>query len=127
MLDKKIKIVIVDDDAVSLNIIESALGNLYEVHTIMDESRALTEFERIMPDLIIMDIMMPKIDGVSIYIAQKQNPKLEQIPVIFVSAIGDTEYKVQLLEWGVEDYITKPYDIDEVRARVKRQLSRMRK
>lgn len=127
MLGEKNKIAIVDDDIVSLNIIQSALGNLYEVHAIMDESTALTEFERIMPDLIIMDIMMPKIDGVSIYIAQKQNPKLERIPVIFVSAIGDTEYKVQLLEWGVEDYITKPYDVDEVRARVKRQLSRMGK
>lgn len=127
MLGEKTKIAIVDDDIVSLNIIQSALGNLYEVHAIMDESTALTEFERIMPDLIIMDIMMPKIDGVSLYIAQKQNPKLERIPVIFVSAIGDTEYKVQLLEWGVEDYITKPYDVDEVRARVKRQLSRMGK
>lgn len=109
ILGEKTKIAIVDDDIVSLNIIQSALGNLYEVHAIMDESTALMEFERIMPDLIIMDIMMPKIDGVSLYIAQKQNPELERIPVIFVSAIGDTEYKVQLLEWGVEDYITKPY------------------
>lgn len=68
MLGEKTKIAIVDDDIVSLNIIQSALGNLYEVHAIMDESTALTEFERIMPDLIIMDIMMPKIDGVSLYI-----------------------------------------------------------
>lgn len=127
MNDTKIKIAIVDDDAVSLNIIQSALDGLYEVYTISDESKALAEFERIHPDLIIMDIMMPTIDGVSIYIAQKQNPKLEDIPVIFVSAIGDTEYKVQLLEWGVEDYITKPYDVDEVRARVKRQLARLKK
>ena len=75
-----------------------------------------------MPDLIILDIMMPNIDGVSIYIAQNQHPKLEKIPVIFVTAIDDVEYKIQLLEWGINDYITKPYNVEEIRARIKRAM-----
>lgn len=116
------KIVIVDDDDIALDILKNSLSDLYDVYSVCNGLKSIEVFEEVMPDLIILDIMMPDIDGISIYIAQNQNPKLGKIPVIFVSAIDDIEYKVQLLEWGINDYITKPYKIEEVRARIKRTL-----
>ena len=122
MTSKKLKIVIVDDDSVNLEILKNALSDLYDVYTVSDGLKSIETFEKVMPDLIILDIMMPNIDGVSIYIAQNQHPKLEKIPVIFVTAIDDVEYKIQLLEWGINDYITKPYNVEEIRARIKRAM-----
>ena len=122
MTSKKLKIVIVDDDLVNLEILKNALSDLYDIYTVSDGLKSIETFEKVMPDLIILDIMMPNIDGVSIYIAQNQHPKLEKIPVIFVTAIDDVEYKIQLLEWGINDYITKSYNVEEIRARIKRAM-----
>ncbi|WIW70439.1 response regulator transcription factor [Anaerosinus gibii] len=122
MNEVKQKIVIVDDDDIALNILKNSLSDLYDVYSVCDGLKSIEVFKKVMPDLILLDIMMPDIDGISIYIAQNQNPILDKIPVIFVSAIDDIEYKVQLLEWGINDYITKPYNIEEVRARIKRTL-----
>jgi CheY-like chemotaxis protein len=106
----KKKIVIVDDDKIELELLEGLFGEEYELHLIDNETEALKEIENIAPDLVIMDIMMPQFDGVSIYIAMKQNERIANIPVIFITAIEDAEYKEQMQEWGASGYITKPFD-----------------
>lgn len=122
MTDKKHKIVIVDDDFINLDILCCELSDLYEIYPVSDGLSSLHMFEDIMPDLIILDIMMPEIDGISIYIAQQNNPILRHIPVIFVTAIEDGEYEAQLLQWGASAYITKPYDMQEIRAKIRSQI-----
>jgi sigma-B regulation protein RsbU (phosphoserine phosphatase) len=75
------------------------------------------------PDLILLDIMMPGIDGFEVCRRLKSDPSTEDIPVIFLSALGDTEDKVRGLQLGAVDYVSKPFQPDEIKARVNTHLT----
>ena len=121
MKDKP-SILVVDDDP---NI--SRLEQLYleaenfEVRVADREDTALEEFRRLPPDLILLDVMLPGMDG---YQVLKAVRKSGNIPVIMVTARGETFDKVLCLELGADDYITKPFDGKEMAARVKAVLRR---
>ena len=121
MKDKP-NILVVDDDP---NI--SRLEQLYlekegwEVRTAADGKAAVEEFKRLPPDLILLDVMLPGMDG---YEVLKTVRKSGNIPVIMVTARGETFDKVLCLELGADDYITKPFDGKEMTARVKAVLRR---
>jgi signal transduction histidine kinase len=118
------EILIVDDTPNNLRLLSDMLSNRgYEVRKAIDGQMALTSAQVEPPDLILLDIVMPDIDGYGVCQKLKSNPKTCQIPVIFLSALDDPLDKVKAFQVGGIDYITKPFQIEEVLARVHSQLT----
>ncbi|MEH2465534.1 hybrid sensor histidine kinase/response regulator [Nostoc sp.] len=116
-------ILVVDDTTTNLEIVFEILTNVgFEVATEMDGKRALKQAESILPDLILLDVMMPGIDGFETCKKLKQNSATCDIPVIFMTANSDTDSKVTGLSIGAVDYITKPFHEEELLARIKTHL-----
>lgn len=119
-----INILIIEDEVLIANLINDSLTNLgYECKCLHDGEAAATELENTLYDLILLDVMLPKIDGFELitYINQYQ------IPVIFITAKADVKDRVRGLRLGAEDYIVKPFDVDELAARVEVVLRRYNK
>lgn len=117
-------ILIVDDTLVNLELLESVLDeNGYEARTATSGEMAVKSIEKHIPDLILLDIMMPGIDGYETCELIKKNPLLKDIPVIFVSAKSEAVDKVRGMNLGAVDYISKPFDISEMLVRIKSHLS----
>lgn len=111
------KILIIDDDVRICTLLEETLINAgYEVYKAFSGTEALLVLSQNEPDLILLDLMLPGLSG------EKLLPQIKDIPVIVVSAKVDTADKVGLLLGGAVDYITKPFDMDELLARVTVQL-----
>ena len=118
------KILMVDDVPSNLKILSVFLRtNNFEVLVAEDGQRALEIVELDCPHLILLDIMMPGIDGFETCKRLKANPKTQDIPVIFMTALSDTMDKVKGFELGAVDYITKPFQREEVLSRIKTHLS----
>ena len=116
-------ILVVDDTTTNLEIVFEILTNVgFEVATEMDGKRALKQAESILPDLILLDVMMPGIDGFETCKKLKQNSATCDIPVIFMTANSDTDSKVTGLSIGAVDYIIKPFHEEELLARIKTHL-----
>ena len=111
-------ILAVDDNRVNLDILVNVLGELYDLSV---ATRGATALQLVMdnpPDLILLDIMMPGMDGFQVIKKLKENKETENIPVIFLSALSDVADKSKGFQLGAVDYITKPFHIEEVKARV---------
>ncbi|WAM34637.1 response regulator transcription factor [Caldicellulosiruptor morganii] len=118
-------IYVVDDERDILNIIYEYLSNRgYEVKTFEDAASFFKEFEKNQPDVIILDIMLPDMDGYEIC---RQIRKMSNIPIIMLSAKGEELDKVLGLELGSDDYISKPFSLLELEARIKKVLRRVGK
>ncbi len=119
---KKTRILVVDDE---LTIIKFLRANLeargYEVLAAVNGTEALRTFEMELPDLVILDIMMPEIDGFEVC---RRLREWSQIPIIMLSARGDENDKVKCLDLGADDYITKPFGASELIARVRAVMRR---
>lgn len=116
-------VLIVDDTEENLDILIEALSDDYDISVAMDGETALESLNQELPDIILMDIMMNGMDGYELCSKIKENIKLKDIPIIFLTAITDVESKAKGFELGAVDYITKPFEILEVKARVKTHLS----
>jgi sigma-B regulation protein RsbU (phosphoserine phosphatase) len=117
------KILIVDDNAVNRKLLIGILKKEgYELIEAVDGEEAIELALRELPDLILLDIMMPKKDGYEVCSELKSDSRCVNIPIIFLSAKTQTEDKIKGLELGGSDYVTKPFDRGEVFARVKAQL-----
>ncbi len=120
----KQKILIVDDDANIAELISMyLLKECYDTRIVGDGESALTEFETYEPDLILLDLMLPGIDG---YQVCRELRTRTSTPIIMLSAKGEVFDKVLGLELGADDYILKPFDSKEMVARVKAVLRRYR-
>lgn len=118
-------ILVVDDEASILELLRFNLAKEgYQVLTAEDGQQALHYARTEKPDLIILDIMLPEIDGYEVCRALKADKETAGIPVIMLSARGDVLDKVVGLELGADDYIVKPFSLKEVVARVKANLRR---
>jgi len=115
-------IMIVDDTEMNISILVEALQDNFEVIVAINGLDAIELLEDQKPDLILLDILMPKMDGYDVLKTIKKNSGLEHIPVILLSAITDSGSKTKGFSLGAVDYITKPFEIVEVKARVKTQL-----
>lgn len=116
-------ILVVDDSPTNLEIISNCLRNAgYIFLTAPDGQMALQHVKYKTPDLILLDVIMPGIDGFKTCKALKENPETRDIPVILMTAISDTESKVKGLELGAVDYIIKPFHEQEILARIKTHL-----
>jgi len=118
------KLLLVDDIPANLNVLVETLKNEgYNLSFATSGEIALTTVEKFKPDLILLDIMMPGIDGFETCQRLKQNENTKHIPVIFITAKTDTEDVVKGFSFGGVDYITKPFRQDEVLARVRTHLT----
>ncbi len=123
-LDYKGDILIVDDDSFNRRILSATLKKEgYRVRSISSGKMALMEVQIAPPDLILLDIKMPEIDGYQVCQQLKSDTKACEIPVIFLSALGDDSDKVKAFSAGGVDYITKPFQTGEVLARLENQLT----
>ena len=117
------RILIIDDTPETLRLLASTLIEQgYTVDQLPSGTSALDYVRRHQPDLILLDVMMPGIDGYEVCERLKSDSKTCQIPVLFLSAIGDSPNKVRAFELGGVDYVTKPFQLEEVLARVEYQL-----
>ncbi|CAN1210005.1 response regulator [Tumidithrix helvetica PCC 7403] len=116
-------ILIVDDNPANLEVLYGALSNEgYSIRVEVDGVNAIDQIDLNAPDLILLDIMLPGIDGFEVCRRLKGNEKTKDIPVIFMSALTDTADKLTGLDLGAVDYITKPFQQEEVLARVRLHL-----
>lgn len=123
MSDSTSKIMIVDDNAANLEILEDLLSSKgYQVASFPRGDIALTYARQSPPDLIFLDIMMPMMDGFEVCSHLKRDEVTKDIPVIFISALDDTINKVKAFTHGGVDYITKPFQEEEVFARLQTHL-----
>ena len=124
-MNEKKRILIVDDEKqlVSLVKLHMTMAS-YEVLTAKDGEEALEIVEKERPDLIILDLMLPKIDGWEVCKRIREKKKIGNIPVIMLTARTETADKLKGFECGADDYVTKPFSPRELVARVKRVLAR---
>jgi len=123
---KKQQILVVDDTIANLKLVSDFLRESdFEVRIAKSGSQALKFMEKSQPDLILLDVMMPEMDGFQTCRCLKESPQTKDIPVIFMTAVDDAcnaSYKVKGLELGAVDYISKPIQLEEVLARIKTYL-----
>lgn len=120
------KILIVEDDPNILKAVSIVLRKSgFEVETALDGQDALQKLANYLPDLIISDVMMPRMDGFMFFETIRKNPVLEEVPFVFLTAVGDAENRIRRLEMGAYEYLTKPFNIEELVTRVKMMLGRI--
>jgi len=119
-------ILAVDDEASNLQLLRQILQDHYRLRFAKDGPRALELVREEAPDLVLLDVMMPGMSGYEVCAALKADPRTASIPVIFVTALTDTDDEVEGFEAGAVDYITKPVSPPIVRARVRTHLSLVR-
>ena len=117
------RILIVDDTKANIDILVSALGKNYKLSVALDGNSALSQAMANPPDLILLDIMMPMMDGFEVCSKLKSDPSTNSIPIIFITALDETDYVTKGFKLGAVDYITKPFRIPELNARVHTHLS----
>ncbi len=117
------KILVVDDVELNLELQKTYLTSSgYDVVVAMDGEEALEKVETEHPDLVLLDVMMPKLNGFEVCQILKNDPKTQFIPVIMVTALQDVEDRVRGIESGADDFISKPFNKMELMARVKSLL-----
>ena len=117
------RILVVDDHEDNVELLRARLeARGYEVEAAMDGQEALDRVHAAPPDLMLLDVMMPRIDGIEVTRQIKGDPSLPFIPIIMQTALESTEDKVEGLDAGADDYITKPINFAELEARVKSLL-----
>ena len=117
------RILVVDDHEDNVELLRARLESWgYTVDCAHDGKEALDQVMKAPPDLILLDVMMPSLDGNEVARRVKQNPALPFIPIIMQTALDSTESKVEGLEAGADDYITKPIEFAELKARLRSML-----
>jgi two-component system sensor histidine kinase/response regulator len=118
------RILVVDDQPANIQIVGSVLGKLgYEIIPASDGPTALRRLALRPPDLVLLDLLMPEMDGCEVCRQLRAKPEWKDIPVIFLSAADDKDFIVRALESGGVDYITKPFNQAELVSRVRTQLA----
>lgn len=118
------KILIVDDNEFNIQLLTIILAkSKYKIITATSGTAALNQVEKENPDLLLLDIMMPDISGYEVATRLKENPKYREIPILFISALNSMEDIVKGFKYGAEDYITKPFNKEELNTRIRHQVA----
>lgn len=127
MPTEKPTILVVDDEAINIQVAGEILGGEYEVIFALNGREGLRLAREAGPDLILLDVKMPGMDGYEVCSHLQSDPRTAAISVVFVTALDSTAQEIQGLEAGAVDYLTKPLTPEVVRARVKSHLAMRRK
>lgn len=122
MRQARAKILIVDDTKTNIEVLEGALSPFYDVYVALNGKKALFLAEKIQPDLILLDVMMPEMDGYETLRRLKEMNILKNTPVFFLTANSDNQSEQKGLDLGAVDYIAKPFSPKLILLRVKNQL-----
>ena len=126
-MNKKPKILIVDDEPFNVDYLEQELEDLnYETITAVNGQDALEKIASESPDLVLLDIMMPVMDGYAVLEKVKANPAIRDIPIIVISANNDLQSVVKGIKLGAEDYLPKPFEPTLLQARIQSSLDKKR-
>ena len=116
------KILIVDDEPLNIGVLANALKGSYEICTAENGYDALRMVKEESPDLMLLDIMMPELDGLQVCRLLRADGAYADMPIIFVTAMDSTEGELQGLELGAVDYITKPVNLKLAKLRIRNQI-----
>jgi class 3 adenylate cyclase len=126
-VNQKPKVLIVDDEPLNVDYLEQELEDLnYDTISASNGQEALEKIQAESPDLVLLDIMMPVMDGFAVLRRVKADPKLRDIPVIIISAMNDLQSVVKGIEQGAEDYLPKPFEPVLLHARISSSLEKKR-
>ncbi|MDH5628969.1 MAG: response regulator, partial [Gammaproteobacteria bacterium] len=123
MLKNRQTILVVDDTAANLDVLKGLLSPFYNVKIAINGAIALKIIEKFPPDLILLDVMMPEMDGYEVCRRIKSNPETYKIPIIFVTAMSEASDEQKGFNLGAVDYITKPINPAIVQSRVKTHIA----
>lgn len=115
-------ILVIEDDEDMRNYIREELENTYKIEEATDGKKGLDMACRLIPDLIITDIMMPGMNGIDLCRSLKSNPETSHIPIIILTAQGDQEHRMEGLETGADSYIPKPFNIKHLKIRIEKLI-----
>ena len=119
------RILVVDDSPINLKLVSAALAPAgYEIVTAQNGREALQRVEGIEPDMVILDVMMPELNGYEVCRRLRQRANLGQLPIMMLTANDSLEERINGLEAGADDYMSKPFEVPELQARVKALLRR---
>jgi len=119
------RILVVDDSPINLKLVGAALAPAgYEIITAQNGREALQRVEGIEPDMVILDVMMPELNGYEVCRRLRQRANLGQLPIMMLTANDSLEERINGLEAGADDYMSKPFEVPELQARVKALLRR---
>ena len=118
----KHSVLIVDDENINIDALTLMLSSEYTVYTANDGQSAIEEAEKHSPDIILLDILMPEMDGYAVIAALKSSKKTQNIPVIFITGLNSDDDEEKGLNLGAVDYITKPFSAANVQLRIKHQI-----
>jgi len=116
------RILIVDDVPANVDVLVQALRGDYQLSVALDGNAALRMAEKLLPDLVLLDIVMPGPDGYEVCRRLRASPRTREIPIMFLSSLEDVQHKARGFEAGGNDYLVKPFEILEVQARVRSLL-----
>jgi diguanylate cyclase (GGDEF)-like protein len=120
--DRKNSLLIVDDEKMNLKVLTHILGDDYVIYTATNGASAVTRAREYRPDLILLDILMPEMDGYETLAILKKDEKTQNIPVIFITGLNSNEDEEKGLSLGTVDYISKPFGNMIVKLRVQNQI-----
>src|SRR5512138_2036213 len=121
------RILIVDDDAWILKMVSTVLDKRgYTIDTAQDGTEALECVSKAVPDLVITDVMMPRMDGWTLIRQLRAKPETAFIPVIFLTALGSDEDRIRGFRLGADDYLPKPFRFEELDLRVTKAIRKRR-
>jgi DNA-binding NarL/FixJ family response regulator len=120
--EKKYSVLLVDDELINIKILSDVLKDDYEVIFATGAEEGIFRAIESKPDIILLDIMMPQMDGYEVCAKLQSDARTARIPVIFVTALGSTAQEIKGLDTGAIDYVTKPINADIVKARIRNHL-----
>ncbi|MCK5639306.1 MAG: response regulator, partial [Gammaproteobacteria bacterium] len=127
MITEQDSILIVDDNPTNIQVLNEILAADYKILFATNGADAITIADSEHPDLVLLDVMMPEMDGYEVCRRLKENPKISETPVIFVTAMAEVAHEIIGFELGAVDYISKPVSAAIVKARVKSHLNLIKK
>lgn len=123
MTEKNEKILIIDDEEVNLEVFKAVLaGYSYQLYFAVDGREGIEQSIAIQPDLILLDLMMPHVDGFEVLETVRRDENLKHTPIVMITAVTDRGSRLKALELGADDFLNKPIDTTEITIRVKNLL-----
>ncbi len=120
------RVLVVDDDAEVAKSIEASLRKQYQVYVVYSGIEAIKEARRHRPDIIVLDVVMPGMDGFATCRELRVDPAIADVPILFLTALGRPEDRIEGFRAGADDYLTKPFNLEELQLRIAAILRRVK-